>query len=290
MNLGLLTYELTRPTLGELFDAVKSCGCRTMEFSFDSWCPGFEADKNPFHVLPNNITKELAQKVCHEARKRGLRISVVNGFYNMIAEDESERDDGLARLETLASVCGMLGCRVINLCTGSRGAHLWAGHPDNDTDAAWHDICRSMEQALAVAELYEVSLGVEVEASNVINTPEKARRLLDDMKSPYLGIVMDGANLFHRGQCKPENVHGILQNAFDLLGDDIIAVHGKDIKAGPGLDFTYAGNGIVDFDYFLARLTLSGFGGDIILHGAHIEEEVPKGVDYMRQKLKEHGM
>lgn len=291
MELGLITYELSRPTLGELFETIKDYGFGAAQFAFDPWCKGFNTrENNPFRVLPDNITEEQAREVALEAGKRGIKITVVNGFYNMIAEDVSERNDGLYRLERLAKICNILGCSVINLCTGSRGAHLWAGHENNNLVQAWHDIGESMEQALVIAEHYGVTLGVECEASNVINTPEKARKLLDQMKSSHLKIVMDGANLFHKGDCRPENVSGILKNAFDLLGSDIVAVHGKDIKAGPALDFTYAGNGIVDFDYFLERLKECGFDGSIILHGAHAEDEIPKSVRFMKDKLKAHGM
>jgi sugar phosphate isomerase/epimerase len=35
--------------------------------------------------------------------------------------------------------------------------------------------------------------------SNVIDSAQKARRLLDEIRSPRLKITMDAANLFHAG-------------------------------------------------------------------------------------------
>lgn len=83
-----------------------------------------------------------------------------------------------------------------------------------------------MAQALPLAEAHNVILGVEPEVSNVIDSAERARRLLDEMKSPNLKIVMDGANLFHYGElpCMSELIH-----AFELLGDDIVIAHAKDL-------------------------------------------------------------
>ena len=81
-----------------------------------------------------------------------------------------------------------------------------------------------------------------------------------------------------------------MKHAFDLLGGDIMMVHGKDIKEGAGLDFTYAGNGIVDFDLMREELKKLGYHDGIILHGAHSEDELAPSVAFMKTKLTEKGM
>ena len=61
---------------------------------------------------------------------------------------------------------------------------MWRAHPDNNTPEAWRDLVESMKQALAVAEEYGVVLALEPEVANVIDSAQKARRLLDEMQSP----------------------------------------------------------------------------------------------------------
>ena len=82
----------------------------------------------------------------------------------------------------------------------------------------------------------------------------------------------------------------MLNNAFDLLGDDIVLVHGKDVREGENLAFTSAGNGIVDFDYFLMRLKEAGYRGDMILHGAKQEDQIPASVAFMKEKIRLAGI
>jgi len=54
-------------------------------------------------------------------------------------------------------------------------------------------------QALQIAEACDVTLAFEPEVANVIDSARKGRRLLDEMRSPRLKVVMDAANLFpHR--------------------------------------------------------------------------------------------
>ena len=90
-----------------------------------------------------------------------------------------------------------MGTRLVTLCTGTRDpADPWRAHPDNGTPEAWRDLTASMETAIAAAEASDVYLGIEPELANVVSSAEAARRLIDEMKSPRLRIVIDAANLF----------------------------------------------------------------------------------------------
>jgi sugar phosphate isomerase/epimerase len=49
----------------------------------------------------------------------------------------------------------------------------------------------AMQEALETAEEHGVMLAFEPEISNVVDSAEKGRRLLDEMCSPRLKVVMD---------------------------------------------------------------------------------------------------
>ncbi|MDR3122148.1 MAG: sugar phosphate isomerase/epimerase [Clostridiales bacterium] len=273
MELGMYTKELRRPTVESLFESVRALGFAQVQFDFSSVC-GEE--------LPREIPSALAERIARAAGANGVKIAAVNGTFNMIAPDPAERADGLKRLAVLAASCAALNCGLITLCSGSRSPEgMWRWHPDNGAEAAWDDMRAVMDAAVAIAERYDVCLGLECEASNVVNSPEKGRRLLDEIGSPRLKVIMDCANLFQRGEAHPENVRGIMKNAFDLLGRNIALAHGKDILEGPGLDFAPAGQGIVDFDYYRALLAEYGYSGGMILHGIKREEDFSDSVRFM---------
>ena len=288
MKIGIMSKEITSAqTIPEVFEKMKLYGAEQTQFSFNPFCPPYPGPDAVMERMPETVPDDMIRQVAEAARASGVEVTIVAGLWNMIGRDLNDRDAGLMQLERTMQACQALDCRVINICTGSKGAHMWCRSPENDTLKAWMDICRTMEQALALAEHYSIALGLEVEASNVINTPEKARRLIDDMASPCLKVLLDGANLFPPGSCRAENAGPILDRAFDLLGGDIVAVHGKDVKAGPDLDFTYCGDGIVDFPRMLRRLKALGYTGGIVLHGAHEEREVPLSIKNMRRFLEE---
>ena len=57
-----------------------------------------------------------------------------------------------------------------------------------------------MTEAIHVAEEHDVTLTIEPEVSNIVHTARKARRLLDEIKSPHLKVTFDGANIYHKGE------------------------------------------------------------------------------------------
>lgn len=289
MELGVMTYEINRKTVHEVFASAKEYGFTRAQFDFYPFCKDAEINVNA--NLPEDITLELAKEVRQAAATNGITISAVNGFFNMIDRDINVRNDGLYRLENLATMCPTLGCNIINLCTGSRSPlGMWVRDEQNDWAQSWYDCIRVLEQALQMAEYRKVYLCLEVEASNVVSSAAKAEHIMRILQSPWLKIVLDGANLFQKGTNKHENVRDVLNNAFDLLGDDIVLVHGKDVREGENLEFTSAGNGIVDFDYFLMRLKEAGYRGDMILHGAKQEDQIPASVAFMKEKIRLAGI
>jgi sugar phosphate isomerase/epimerase len=277
-KLGMYTPEIKRDTVERLFDAIKIYGFAEVQFDFLSVCS---------EQMPASIDKGLTDHIYQVASERGIAISAVNGTFNMIHPNKAMRLDGIKRFEQIAKACGSLHCNLISLCTGSRNTqNMWRGHDDNVTQEAWNDLIETSTELVAIADKYKVFLGVEPEASNVINTAEKARKFLDTMKSPWIKIIFDPANLFHVGQAVPENALPILEHAFDLLGKDIIVAHGKDVKKGPEIAFTSAGRGIVAFERFLQLLKQSSYRGGIIIHGIHDEAEFPYSIAFMKELLK----
>ena len=125
-------------------------------------------------------------------------------------------------------------------------------------------------------------MGVETEASNIINTAQKARKYLDEIQSPHLKIIMDGANLFHPGQKQP--MKETLDNAFQLLGKDIVIAHAKDFSYDGNLKFVAAGEGELDFAYFIHLLKQAGYTGSLIMHGLS-EQQIPSSKQFLERIL-----
>lgn len=273
MEIGIFAKTFVRSTLGEALDAVVSHGLRCVQFNLA--CAGMPS-------MPDRISG--AGAIRRELAARNISMAAVSGTFNMIHPDRSARREGMERLRTLAAACGEMGAPVITLCTGTRDPeNMWRRHPDNDGAEAWRDLIASMKEAVRVADEHGVTLAFEPEVANVIDTAAKGRRLLDEIGSPRLKVVMDAANLFHAGQLP--RMREILDEAFGLLGGDILLAHAKDLSRDGEAGHEAAGTGLLDYDYYLARLRASGFRGPLILHGL-AEEQVDQSVAFLRAKLE----
>src|SRR5947209_7948531 len=188
---------------------------------------------------------------------------------------------GLRRLQTLAGACQSLGTSVITLCTGTRDpTDIWHWHPENDSSQAWSDLLRAMEAALRIAEEEQVTLAFEPEQANVVSTAAQGHALLAAMQSPRLKVVIDPANLIMPGDERP--MSQVLDEAFDLLGEHIVIAHAKD--RGADGTFRAAGEGILDYDYYLRLLQASTFPGSLIIHGL-AEAQVDAALQFLYGKL-----
>ncbi len=264
MHVGLMEGTIRRETLTENLDAVVEHGVHHLQYHTPASGPSVA-----------EIRQEMAA--------RQITISALSGTYNMIDPDPEKRHAGLRMLRSVAEKCAPLGTSVITLCTGSRDPQsMWRAHPDNNTAEAWRDLVESMEQALAVAEAYNVTLALEPEVANVIDSAQKARRLLDEMQSPNLKVCIDGANVFHKGELP--KMREILDEAFTLLGDDIALAHAKDLDRDGQAGHLAAGTGLLDYDQYLGLLKENGYDGAVILHGLS-EAQVPFCTDFLREKI-----
>ncbi|HEY3863709.1 MAG TPA: alpha/beta fold hydrolase [Verrucomicrobiae bacterium] len=276
MHLGIFAKTFVRPNLAATLDAVAASGLDCVQFNFV--CAGLPA-------LPAKIEPGLASLIAAGLRKRNLSLAAVSGTFNMIHPDPAQRSEGLRRLGELADSCSVLAAPIITLCTGTRNSHdMWQAHPDNGSGEAWRDLLASIEQALKIAEQHDICLGIEPELGNVVDSAQKARRLLDEMRSPMLRIVMDPANLIRPGEIA--NANGILEEAFELLGPDIALAHAKDIRDGHKIAPFTPGSGALNWPQVLGLFQAAGYKGPLIMHGLS-EEEVPAGAAFLREALKE---
>jgi sugar phosphate isomerase/epimerase len=271
--IGIFAKTFPRPTPEENLDAVRRHRLGVVQYNLA--CAGLPS-------LPERIEPRLAQQIGAASAARRITIAGVSGTFNMIDPVRERRDAGMRRLGKLAGACALLGTKIITLCTGTRDPDdMWRGHPANGRPDAWADLLAAMEQALALAEEHDLRLAIEPETANVVDSPARARRLLDELRSPRLKIIIDPANLF-RVEDLPHQ-RAILDAAFDLLGPDIVLAHAKDVRVvGDAVHHVTAGTGVLDYRHYLTLLRHVPV--PLIVHGL-AETEVEGALAFLRGAL-----
>ena len=255
MKLGIFAKTFDGADPSRVLPAVAAAGFAAAQYNMA--CSGFSA-------MPDTIPKDAARAVSAAATAAGVVIVAVSGTYNMIHPDPAVRARGHERLAVLAGAAAGLSTRLVTLCTGTRDpVDQWRNHPDNHTPEAWRDLLAAMETAVRIADRHDVELGIEPELANVVNSAEQARRLLDEIGSPRLKIVLDPANLFETASTASQR--DIVSAAVDLLADRIVMGHAKDRTAIGA--FAAAGTGVLDYPHYLSCLKRAGFNGPLVTHG-----------------------
>jgi sugar phosphate isomerase/epimerase len=268
----LLNTTYTTGTLEERLDQAKAHGIECVQVSMS--CVGLQD-------MPDEIPVDIPRKFVKEAKARGLRIASISGTFNMCHPDPEQRRAGLRRLRVLAeSFPGM----PIHICTGTRNpTSMWRKHPDNVTPEAWRDMAACVRDAAAIAGQTKNVLAFEPEVNNIVDSAQKARRILDETGSRFLKVTIDPANLFPAGTLP--RMKEILDEAFALVGKDIALAHAKDLDRDGDAGHKAAGEGLLDYVHYLRLLRANRFQGPLLLHGLS-KAQVPGCVAFLRAKIQ----
>ncbi|TIV92324.1 MAG: sugar phosphate isomerase/epimerase, partial [Mesorhizobium sp.] len=176
---------------------------------------------------PDAVPDAAIDTVDAAAKATGISLVALSGTYNMAHPDSRMRQDGLRRLAVVIETAARLSIPLVTLCTGTRNAEdQWAHHPDNTDPSAWADMALEIEKALLIAEPHGVDLGIEPEQANIVTSAEDAIRLIGEMGSKRLRIVLDPANLFERANA--EQARSIVAEAVERVAGHVSLAHAKD--------------------------------------------------------------
>jgi sugar phosphate isomerase/epimerase len=278
MRLGVISGHLPRPTIEAVAQAVRAAGLSAVQLGLDS--AGLEP-------LPAHIDDATASRIGEAFVREGVELSAVSGTFNAIHPDRVWRAECIRRVGLLAGRCDRLGTRVITLCTGTRHpTNMWRFHPDNARPEAWEEMVETMRALVRHGEANEVDLAFEPEVVNVVDTAEKAERLIAEVSSPRLRLVMDPANYFHPDMLP--RMSEVLEEVFARVGRFIALAHAKDVRPPePGQDECVrpaAGTGVLDYAHYLRLLRATGYDGALIMHSLS-EAELPASKAYVERYL-----
>ncbi|MCL4543548.1 MAG: sugar phosphate isomerase/epimerase [Chloroflexi bacterium] len=278
MRLGIMTKHLHRANIESVAEAVAGYGLAAVQLNLDS--AGLEE-------IPETFDAATCRRIRAVFDCRGITIAAVSGTFNMIDPNQGRLREHIIRFPTLLDWCTGLGCDVVTACTGTRHpSNMWRHHPDNANPDAWKDLRNALSQLLPIAESRGVTIAFEPEVVNVIDTAEKAQRLIEEIGSSRLRVVLDPANYFHPNMLP--RMEEVLEDIFQRVGSYIVLAHAKDVRGPDRGDGECvrpaAGTGVLNYALYVKLLRQSGYDGALVMHSL-TEEEVPASAAYVREFL-----
>ena len=139
----------------------------------------------------------------------------------------------------------VLGC-YLNLANPDEGQLAKITHRYH-SDEALDIFIQNVKPVISYAEKMGVIFAIEPVWKHIVCNPKRARKVLDEIASLNLQIIFDPVNLLDISNYQNRDV--IIEEAIELLGDDIAMVHMKDFVVQDGkLVSVAAGTGEMNYE------------------------------------------
>jgi sugar phosphate isomerase/epimerase len=212
---------------------------------------------------------------------------------NLIHPDAKTRQAHLAYAAENIEAADRIGVPMVTAVTGSCDPDHYIGiHPDNWSKETWARTVASIRQILRDTAGCKTALGVEACITTNIDGPRAHRRLMEDVVDPRVKVCLDPTNMmsFERYYRSTE----LLNECFDLLGENILGCHAKDTYILPDRMLAYItevppGQGVQDYETYLVRMSRMKWPRTLLLEHMKDEDYAPaKG--FIEETAKKAGV
>lgn len=247
MNIGIRLHDTAPGTLEERLGFARAQGFSCAHVALSKVLPGFEMDR-----APELLNDELADGV-HDAMKRaGLQCAVLGCYLSLATPDAEE----LARTQAIYKAHLKYANRIGALVVGTETPAAKSSKLDImgcRSEEAFQLLLRNIRPVVRWAEEYGAILAVEPVVSYIIYNSERAERLLTEVNSDAMQIILDPVNLLASAEL--DQADAIFEEAMRRLGDRVRVLHMKDYRPAPENfrpDSIACGTGIMRFDALLS--------------------------------------
>ena len=196
-------------------------------------------------VAPEALTPGYAMFLKRLFSEKRLDIAVLGCYLNLANPDPDKLKEITEKYKAHIRFASLLGCGVVGTETGAPNVE-YKYEPACHSEDALELFIRNLRPVVEYAEKMGVIFAIEPVWKHIVYNPARARRVLDEIGSPNLQIILDPVNLLDISNY--EHQVEIVEEAVELLGKDVAVVHIKDyvIKDGK-LDSVAAGTGNMNY-------------------------------------------
>lgn len=192
------------------------------------------------------FTNEYADVI--KKRLGNAEIAILGSYINPSNPDDASLSRDIQKFKEKIKYASILNPIAVGTETGIYKEGL------TDTEEAYQRVLNSMREIVKEAERYNVNIGIEGVHCFVINTPQKMKRLIDDLDSDNVKVIFDPVNYLNINNYINQDT--IIEDMFTLLADRICVLHAKDFIAENG-EFKSAApaEGMLNYKLILEKMS-----------------------------------
>ena len=245
MRLGIRAHDTKYAPLEELIPNIHNLGFKCMHIALSKSIKEFKPDIC-------TMTPGLAMYMKELCIENKVDIAVLGCYLNLCKPDPQQHKQIVEKYKAHIRFASVLGCGVVGTETGAVNVE-YKYEPANHTEEALNLFIENLKPIVKYAEQFGVIVAIEPVWKHIVCTIERARKVLDAIDSPNLQIIFDPVNVLYTGNIDRQDE--IIEQAFDLLRDDIAVVHCKDyVVEGDELKSIAAGTGGLNYPLLLKKI------------------------------------
>ena len=273
MNIGIRLHDTAPGTLKERLAFARAQGFSCAHVALSKVLDDFAMEE-----APEKLTEEYALHVRKIFDESGLECAVLGCYLNLADPNPERRAQTQEIYKAHLRFAAKIGARVVGTETYANPESVFSD-PAPRSEEAFQLLVDSLKPVVRCAEECGAVLAVEPVWCHIISTPERAARMLEELPSKNLQIILDAVNLI--APEKADRAEDIIRNAVSLLGDRVRILHMKDYVITPEgeMDACACGLGSMRYEQLLSFAA----GRDLPMT---LENTVPENAEEARAFLE----
>ena len=245
MNIGIRLHDTAPGTLEERLSFAAKQGFTCEHLALSKAVSGFRMEE-----APRRLDQELADRVKEAHRQAGLSCAVLGCYLNLADPDAESREKTREIYRAHLRFAPLCGAGVVGTETPANPKSVFSKPAPEDEDA-FRLFIDSLRPVIRHAEEAGAVLAVEPVWSHIVSTPARAERMLEEIRSDHLKIILDAVNLI--SPAAADRADDIVAEAIRRLGDQVRVLHMKDYVLRPDgtMDACACGTGNMRYERLL---------------------------------------
>lgn len=225
INFGARGHDVTWATTPrELAAGLAGYGVHNVQLALGRSFPALSA--------PERLSPGMGTFFRTAMAEHGVQIAVLGCYDNIIHPDLERREAVLRTFESYLANARHFGAPIVATETGSVRPEGFPLTEDNFSDEAYETARTVIRRLVDYGERTGTIVGIEPGINHPIYSLARTRQLLDEVDSPFLGIIFDATALLDPRE--PVDLAALAGEAFSLFGERIVAVHLDDYRFEDG--------------------------------------------------------
>ena len=246
MKIGIRLHDTVPGTLEQRLAFVKGQGFDCVHLALSKTLPDFAMADAPAKLA----RPEFAEEIRGALARTDQACAVLGCYLNLTHPGAEERDHTREIYFAHLAFAKKIGAWMVGSETPMHPEHPLAKEAPA-SEEAFRFFVDQLRPVVRRAEEEDVIMAIEPVYSHIVSTPERAERMLAELDSDHLRIILDAVNLLGEGNL--DRREEVLADAMRRLGDKVALLHMKDyLREENALPAVACGEGEMDYHVLMA--------------------------------------